>query len=549
MNKLLLFFCFALLFQRSFSQYVGIGTTTPAFRLDVQNGTINTDSLYRINGSPVLSIMGVGNVFAGNRAGNFNTGFFNSFVGTEAGYSNTSGGLNSAIGYFSLHSNKTGGGNTANGANALFSNVLGNDNTACGALSLNSNGRGGNNTANGFQSLRDNDGGSDNTASGFAALLSNMDGDGNVAVGSNALLSNTNGNSNVAIGKDALFSAAIGNYAVSIGDSSLYNQNSSPVTLANVAVGSKAGFSTSTGFANSFFGSRAGYSNTSGNFNTFIGPEAGNLNVNGSKNTFIGYDAGYSSTSGTENTFIGAGTGGGPNSQSGLTLLGYGSYPLLNNIQNATAIGRLSGVNCSSCLVLGGTTFNDAATKVGINNTTPLTDLHIIQQSDASGDNSRGIRLQRPSGNQWRIYVDGSNQLTFEYNNGGSGRWGWINTVGNFVNGSDARSKKDIQPLDEGILQKVLRLQPKKYLFKQQDNDENYSYGFLAQEVQQVFPEFISERHGGYLGISYSSFGVVAIKAIQEQQQQIAALQKENSQIKNQYAIIMQRLEALENNK
>jgi hypothetical protein len=42
----------------SFSQNVGIGTTTPAYKLDVKNGSINTDSLYRIGGLPVLSIPG-----------------------------------------------------------------------------------------------------------------------------------------------------------------------------------------------------------------------------------------------------------------------------------------------------------------------------------------------------------------------------------------------------------------------------------------------------------------------------------------------------------
>jgi len=36
-----------------------------------------------------------------------------------------------------------------------------------------------------------------------------------------------------------------------------------------------------------------------------------------------------------------------------------------------------------------------AATRVGINNTNPLTDLHIIQNSNADLNNSRGIELQQ----------------------------------------------------------------------------------------------------------------------------------------------------------
>ena len=41
--------------------------------------------------------------------------------------------------------------------------------------------------------------------------------------------------------------------------------------------------------------------------------------------------------------------------------------------------------------------------------------------------------------------------------------------------------------------------------------------GFIAQEVQSLFPEVVSEKNG-YLGISYESMIPLAIKAIQEQQ-------------------------------
>ena len=56
----------------------------------------------------------------------------------------------------------------------------------------------------------------------------------------------------------------------------------------------------------------------------------------------------------------------------------------------------------------------------------------------------------------------------------------------------------------------------------------------MAQEVQKVFPEFVSEREGGYLGITYSSFSVVAIKAIQEQQKTIESQQQQINQLQAQ---------------
>ncbi|HNH22364.1 MAG TPA: hypothetical protein PLY26_09480, partial [Ferruginibacter sp.] len=73
------------------AQHVGIGTTTPAFRLDVA-GSINTDSVYRIGGNTVLTVKGTANTF----------------TGVQSGIANSTGTENSAVGYRSLFSNATG---------------------------------------------------------------------------------------------------------------------------------------------------------------------------------------------------------------------------------------------------------------------------------------------------------------------------------------------------------------------------------------------------------------------------------------------------------
>lgn len=49
--------------------FVGIDQKDPAFRLDVRNGSINTDSVYRIGTKTVLSVKGTGSVFIGQFAG------------------------------------------------------------------------------------------------------------------------------------------------------------------------------------------------------------------------------------------------------------------------------------------------------------------------------------------------------------------------------------------------------------------------------------------------------------------------------------------------
>jgi hypothetical protein len=77
---------------------VGIGTTSPAAKLDVA-GDVNTLTQYDLGGSRILSDAGDNNVFLGFSAGAANTsGSLNSFFGQTAGEKNTIGASNSFFG-------------------------------------------------------------------------------------------------------------------------------------------------------------------------------------------------------------------------------------------------------------------------------------------------------------------------------------------------------------------------------------------------------------------------------------------------------------------
>ncbi len=102
-------------------------------------------------------------------------------------------------------------------------------------------------------------------------------------------------------------------------------------------------------------------------------------------------------------------------------------------------------------------------------------------------------------------------------------RGGIDKNTGEYVTSSDRRLKTDIRPLDS-VLEGIEGLAPRSYRFKDQDGDETTqrSIGFVAQEVAEVFPELVSDDTGsGYMGVNYAHFSVLAIQAIQEQQQQL----------------------------
>ena len=135
------------------------------------------------------------------------------------------------------------------------------------------------------------------------------------------------------------------------------------------------------------------------------------------------------------------------------------------------------------------------------------------------------------------MQTNSSNDFVIWYN-GSTDTRAWISNVNAAYNHtSDRRLKQNINGI-ENALDKVMLLKPVTYEFKANLNPEHQSYGFIAQDVEEVYPEFVSENEG-LKGLAYDNFGVVAIKAIQEQQQQIKALKSENEMLR-------QRLEAIE---
>jgi hypothetical protein len=236
-------------------------------------------------------------------------------------------------------------------------------------------------------------------------------------------------------------------------------------------------------------------------------------------------------------------------------MLGIGTAPALKLESNSADYVRLNmlntGIGSWNVLARGG---NSAEFAIDLNKTA------LVSQRVFSAKGDQSVQIGIPSGNSTKTTLfHGDKGITFFNNNNGHSWEFWVtnnngslalfndqqagvNPVGIFaINGlytpSDRRLKKDIIDLAGGVLHKIMQLQAKEYRYTAESASAKPSIGFLAQDVQKYFPELVGEmpaRDGSttFLNLNYSGFGVLAIKAIQEQQTQLDALKKENEALK-----------------
>ncbi len=124
----------------------------------------------------------------------------------------------------------------------------------------------------------------------------------------------------------------------------------------------------------------------------------------------------------------------------------------------------------------------------------------------------------------------------------GSGRRAWLLTnTGNWQVPSDRNLKKDIQPIGGGLAD-IMRLKPSLYHYKVQEDGELLQPGFIAQEVEEVFPQLVSQKDG-VRGMDYT--GLIPFTVVQEQQQKVEELSHENADLKKRLEALEKKLEKL----
>ncbi len=108
---------------------------------------------------------------------------------------------------------------------------------------------------------------------------------------------------------------------------------------------------------------------------------------------------------------------------------------------------------------------------------------------------------------------------------------------------SDRRFKKNIRKLsnalDSTLMLRGVRHGWRREEFKNRNFPEHESLGFIAQEVEQVFPELVETKSDGYKKVQYAKITALLVEALREQhtennlqEERINQLEQENQEIR-----------------
>ncbi|RFS16066.1 tail fiber domain-containing protein [Emticicia sp. C21] len=384
--------------------------------------------------------------------------------------------------------------NVSLGEFSFYSITSGTKNIAIGHRTLYFNTSGSQLTAVGYRALSSNSTGVLNSAFGRGALHNNKTGNENTAFGGNTLESNISLSRNVAIGQNALreqdYDGGNNSDNVAVGEQALMHNNPTDATNGrqNIAIGGNALYKNQTGARNIALAYSAAYAMLTGNDNVVLGTSALVLNTAGSQNTAIGSEA-LKKNLGSGNIALG--------DKAGI---------------NETGDNKLYIIPIDDDIPLIGGDFTNK--KVGIAR-------NIVSTANPNDFKNRNEILQ----------VEGEAFKTV-----GNGSW---------VFPSDRRLKKNILLLNtQEMLQKVLQMQGVSYEMKD-ENNKGIQYGFIAQELREIFPSKVKENLSGYLSADYGSYDPMIVESIKALNKKIMLLRKDKTELETAFKTLNTELNTL----
>ncbi len=110
---------------------------------------------------------------------------------------------------------------------------------------------------------------------------------------------------------------------------------------------------------------------------------------------------------------------------------------------------------------------------------------------------------------------------------------------------SDRRLKNNIQELDSTSISNYLKLRPVSFYWNQdKQRDTKLQYGFIAQEIESIFPEMVNTGSDDMQtkSVNYQALHALSLKVIQSQQAEIEELKKKQAELDKRLLLLESKL-------
>ena len=97
---------------------------------------------------------------------------------------------------------------------------------------------------------------------------------------------------------------------------------------------------------------------------------------------------------------------------------------------------------------------------------------------------------------------------------------------------SDIKLKEEIEPISDSKIEKLFDLEPVEYKLKTDIKNKKH-YGLIAQDVEKVYPELISDSNLGFKSVNYMELIPLLLLKMKNMQKEIDDLREQIGTIKN----------------
>lgn len=120
-----------------------------------------------------------------------------------------------------------------------------------------------------------------------------------------------------------------------------------------------------------------------------------------------------------------------------------------------------------------------------------------------------GLQVQTPANRSTPVYINSD-----------------LYVNGSIYNPSDVSLKKEIQTVNREKVDNLMNLNPVSFKFKDDVKSKEH-YGFIAQDIEKLYPELVKNSEMGYKTVNYIELIPILISKIQDMDKEIVALKGE----------------------